>query len=364
MTRSERNADRLDRPIFIVGNPRSGTTLMLSYLERAASLWRLGRESRFLWADLAHPFDESRSALREAQHAPDLLDDVSATRAAVSARYVRACCRGGEDTAAHALRFVDRVAAQGASAWYYELPREVLTARYGSPPVGPPWAEDPGEIAPFTLDPHGECPSTDDRAAGLRVVDKDTSHVYRIPLLRRLFPDARFVFVTRDGPSAISSLIEAWRHPRWFFSYRMPVDLRLDGYSDRFEWGRQWWNLNLPPDWRQWVDRPLAEVCAHVWASGNIEILAHAPELTARGRAVTVRYEDLVDNPAATMARVAAAVEIDPADVEVERDYRAPAVVTDEQPSPGKWRRNAALIETVHDLMGPVQQRLGYGAAA
>lgn len=362
MPRSERPPDRLDRPIIIVGNPRSGTTLMLSYLERAPSLWRLGRESRFLWADLAHPLDDERAPLREAQRSAGPLED--STRAAVTARYVRACSRGGEDTAAHALRFVDRVAAQGASAWYYELPREVLTARYGPPPAGPPWAEDSGEIAPFTLDPHGACPSADDCAGGLRLVDKDTSHVYRIPLLRRLFPDARFVFVTRDGPSAISSLIEAWRHPRWFFSYRMPVELQIDGYSDRFDWGRRWWNLNLPPDWREWMNRPLAEVCAHVWASGNIEILAHAPELTELGQAVTVRYEDLVDDPAGTMVRVAAAVEIDPAEVVVEQDYRAPAVVTDAEPSPGKWRRNAALIESVHELMGPVQERLGYGAPA
>jgi hypothetical protein len=364
MWRAEETDMRLDRPILIVGNPRSGTTLMLSYLERAKSLWRLGRESRFLWADVAHPFDDTRASLRSAQRAPQLLADVGAARTAMTARYARACYRGGDETAGHALRFMHQVVAQGANPWYYELPRDVLEARFGTPPVGPAGADDPGEIAPFTFDAHGEHPTLENRAARLRLLDKDTSHVYRIPLLRRLFPDARFVFVTRDGPSGVSSLIEAWRHPRWFFSYRMPAELRIAGYSDRFPWGRNWWNLNLPPDWRTLADRPLEEICAAVWASGNLEILAHAPELEALGQAVTVRYEDLVENPAGTLARVAEVVEIDPRQVEVEPGYTAPAVVTDEQPSPGKWRRNAALIESVDELIGPVRQRLGYPVAA
>jgi hypothetical protein len=337
----------LDRPILIVGNPRSGTTLMRSYLERSPSLWRLGRESRFLWTDL-----EARR------------DDLDALRHEVADRYARACFRHPEETADNALRFVDRIAVQGANPWYYELPRDVLLARYGLPPSGPPCSHDPGEIAPFTLWSPAEYPTEEQVRAGLRLLDKDTSHVYRIPLLRRVFPDARFVFVVRDARSAVSSLIEAWRHPRWFFSYRVPVTLRIAGYSDRFPWGDRWWNLNLPPDWRELVSRPLAEVCACVWASGNLEILAHADDLAARGQAVTVHYEELVDDPAGATARVASAVEIEPDEVAVQEGFRAPAVVTDEAPSAGKWRRNADLIASVSDVLDPIQDRLGYPMVA
>ncbi len=42
-------ARRIVRPIFVVGSPRSGTTLLQHLLCRDPSVYRLGRESRFLW---------------------------------------------------------------------------------------------------------------------------------------------------------------------------------------------------------------------------------------------------------------------------------------------------------------------------
>lgn len=60
-----------------------------------------------------------------------------------------------------------------------------------------------------------------DEAAGRRDaaawVEKTPDHVFRIPLIRRAAPDARFVHVVRAGPDVVASLHEAtraWGHPR------------------------------------------------------------------------------------------------------------------------------------------------------
>jgi hypothetical protein len=346
--------------VLIVGNPRSGTTLLRAHLERSPTLWRLGRESRSLWDDFTHPLNPGGEALPDAQLDPDRLDDLNSFRVELTDRYLRACFRPDPGCPDDEGRVVERLAAQGVNPWYYEVPRPQLEERFGSPPSGPPFPHETAETPPFTplgfAGRSGEAERPDD----VRLLDKDTGHVYRMPLLRQLFPDARFLFVVRDAPPTISSLIEAWRHPRWFFSYRMPIELRIRGYSDRYPWGARWWNLNLPPDWPELVDRPLEEVCARVWASGNEQILAHLPDLDGRRQALLVRYEELCADPAGMMERVADFIGLPHEEIAVEPGFRPPPVVTEVPPYADKWHKNDALVRPVTDFFASVQARLGY----
>src|SRR5262249_6051022 len=55
----------------------------------------------------------------------------------------------------------------------------------------------------------------------------------RIPFLRALFPDARFVFLRRDGRATISSLIEGWRAGSRYETYRLPAPLPIAGTKGR-----------------------------------------------------------------------------------------------------------------------------------
>lgn len=50
------------------------------------------------------------------------------------------------------------------------------------------------------------------KRAPVRLFDKTPENSFRVELLARLFPDSRFLFVVRDGKATVSSLMEGWRH--------------------------------------------------------------------------------------------------------------------------------------------------------
>ena len=85
---------------------------------------------------------------------------------------------------------------------------------------------------PLRSAPRGRRPTAVERARGLRVLEKNNRSTFRIPFLRRVFPDAKYVFVVRDPKECIGSIMSAWLHPRSFFTHKVPNTLRIAGYSD------------------------------------------------------------------------------------------------------------------------------------
>jgi hypothetical protein len=189
-------------------------------------------------------------------------------------------------------------------------------------------------------------------------MEKSVQSCFRVPFLRKLFPDAKYVFVVRDPKASIASLIDAWLDPRWFFSYKVPGPLNITGYSDVFPWGKRWWNLSLPPGWQDLSYRPLEEVCARSWQIHNKTILHDFNELRSTGNAILVRYEDVTTTTEATMESVAAAAELpfSPS----WRIGKLPMVATQTPPEPNKWRRHEQAIRRVFHLVAPVGEELGY----
>jgi hypothetical protein len=351
---------RLDRPVFIVGSARSGTTLLRTCFERSPDLWRLGRASKYVWEQRFHPL--TRPSRDHVLTADDATDDV---RRDVVDAFAHECFRPTRRLVdEERRRFLDRAAAQGLDPWYYDVPEATLARWFpGEPPTGPPYAHETGEIPPFTFVEPAEWPTADQREAGLRILDKDPGLSYRLPFLDALFPDARYLFVVRDGRAAVSSLIEAWRHPRWFFTYRLPPELRLaiPGYTDTMPGGDRWWNLQLPPSWEAWRDRPLEEVCAHQWQASVESMLADADPILRRGDGMVVRYEELVARPREVLAAAAETAQID-ADPLV-GDADLPQVASATPASAAKWRHNEDLIARILPIIAPTQSRLGYDAA-
>lgn len=147
-----------DRPIFVVGCPRSGTT-MLSLMIHAHPRMAMPPESRFLlrswrnrkkFGDLSSP--EQRMAL------------------------AKACVRTGS-----------KVRDLGLD------PQEVLEAILAAPPT---YGSAYGTIFKMFADRHGKA----------RWGDKRPAYYQEVDLLLRLFPDAQIVHIVRDGRANVASL--------------------------------------------------------------------------------------------------------------------------------------------------------------
>ncbi len=58
-----------------------------------------------------------------------------------------------------------------------------------------------------------------------RLLEKLPSNSLRIPFMRRVFPDARVLHITRNGPDAIAAIRRGWQEP--------PKDLRVPRQRNR-----------------------------------------------------------------------------------------------------------------------------------
>jgi hypothetical protein len=189
-----------------------------------------------------------------------------------------------------------------------------------------------------------------------RLIDKTPRNSLRIPFVDALFPDARYVFLHRDGRDNVNSLITAWRTPR-YRTYRLPEPHGLAGVPDPY-----WWKFVLYPGWREHTPGPLEIVCAHQWVLSNdaarADLRSVAPE-----RTITTRYEDLIRAPEDEIDRIGGFLGL--TDTERLRSHarrlvqRPINIVT--PPEPDKWKReNPAEIETVLPLLAPTMEALGY----
>lgn len=128
-------------------------------------------------------------------------------------------------------------------------------------------------------------------AAGARVfLEKTPKNALRIPFFRRIFPDARFIFLWRDPRENIASIMEAWRDGRWITYPRLPG---FDGP----------WSLLLPPGWQQMSGKALAEIAAWQWEQANSIVLSDLRNMPAECW-TAVSYAQLLGAPDATVRRL------------------------------------------------------------
>jgi hypothetical protein len=270
---------QVERPIFVVGSPRSGSTLFFTILSTSSKVahWRPG-EAHEVW---------------EAEHHPML-------------RGWRSNVLGAED--------VDQRAAERIRRSFL-----LLTGK------------------------------------NKRLIDKTPRNVMRIPFIDAIFPDARFVMLSRDGRDNVNSLINAWRTGR-YKTYELPEPHEIPGVDPK------WWKFVLYPDWERDRKGPLEVVAARQWVASNEHILSAREEIED-GRWTEIRYEDLVDKPEQEVARIMEWLELDYEEAVRERAAatRTRLINTVTPPERGKWRReNPDEIEAIVPLISPTMEKLGY----
>ncbi|MFN2557324.1 MAG: sulfotransferase [Nitriliruptorales bacterium] len=263
-------------PVFLVGCPRSGTSMLFDLLRRHEALQGLTGEGHILWSNYQHPRRKGWASDRAT----------------------------AEDIAA------------GERGYLYTAIRHI--------------------------------------SQGLRFIDKTPKNVLRLPYLAALFPDATFVFIKRDGPDTVSSLIEGWQARRGI-SYRLPTALDLAEYRGRL------WSYILPPGWRERARSSFAEVAALQYVRSNETALVDRQYLPA-GSWVEVAFERLVAEPVLEVSRLLERFDLPPSErvLDRARHLNEHPVGAVSPPRPEKWRDRAHEIGRIIPQLKATTVRLGY----
>jgi Sulfotransferase family len=250
-------------PLFIVGAPRSGTSLLYKLLcLHPAAAW-ISNWSR---------------------RAPGVAPVAALNRLARRPSPARRSVWFGSDT---------------ANAYVYGRRRSLRERLYPMPVEGEPLYRHCG----VGQGPTGQ-PAEDRQAACLRrtfanlqrwsggrvLISKRIANNQRIPFLAAAFPGARFLHLIRDGRAVAYSLS------------------RVDWWED----GVVWWYGDTPRHWRERGGDPWELVATH-WVR-ELTSIEEGLTTVAPDRRLELRYEILVDDPAAALERVAgfAGLALDP----------------------------------------------------
>jgi hypothetical protein len=192
-----------------------------------------------------------------------------------------------------------------------------------------------------------------------RFVDKNNQNGLCVPYLHALFPDARFVYVRRSPGDNIHSLIEGWGRGDEFahWSAALPAEVRVDGGRYRR------WCFFLFDGWRDYLDRPIEEVCAAQYVAMN-EAILDARAAIPSSQWTEIVYEELVRDPVAAFRalweslglRFGPRQEAHCAEV-LGRPYNAFSPIRLD-----KWKEqgNRERIERVLPRVEPTAHRMGY----
>ncbi len=191
-----------------------------------------------------------------------------------------------------------------------------------------------------------------------RFVDKANQNCFRIPYLNKLFPDAFFVYVKRDGRDNINSLIHGWSRPEEFgaWSQDLPAEVRIDNGA------YMRWCFFLFLEWRNYLSSSIEEVCARQWVEANRSILM-AKEQIPGNRWTEIFYEDILSSSKETFQTIFRQLEL-PFDEEmklhcesmVKNPYNAFST-----PRLHKWRdENHERIGQILPIISDTMTDMGY----
>jgi Sulfotransferase family len=296
----------ITRPVLIVGAPRSGTSMLFQALSTHPELWSLYRESQeVLERSMATALRVRNSdALR-----PEDLQPGDAERLS--------------------REFFNRVGnAEAVGAISSRVPL-ILRAKLNKV---------------LTISRRGSKPAT------LRIVEKNPQNSFRLEFLKSVFPDARFVFITREPASNLASIYNGWQGSR-FRTYRLAADFIISDHRSRY------WHFGRPPGWEDKNGCSLIDICAFQWRAYNEACLRVAPVLAAP--VLRVRYEDLCNRPRDVLGRIAKWADLDPKPFARFADG-VPVVNTWSRPRADKWVTIAPLLEQVLPAVGDLAAELGY----
>lgn len=262
----------IERPIIIIGAPRSGTTILQRCLALHPELWHLRAESHHILEGPFHPNETKRKSNRcTADDANN--HDVNALRQNFYRQAINISC--------------------------------VLT--------NPGWLFSTNGLIPRLLSAAAikilGYSSKLRKPSSIRFLEKTPKNSLRVSLLNQIFPDALFVWNQRVPEDNIDSLVAGWNTidkigpvelPRFArASYPVADELELQNYSGK------WWKFALVPEWKSLHGRAIGEVAAWQYYQCNRYALKDFEKVDG-GRVISVKHERFVREPVSVIEKVLA----------------------------------------------------------
>jgi hypothetical protein len=154
-------------------------------------------------------------------------------------------------------------------------------------------------IRRYILGQGGDCPV---------VLEKTVANCLRVPFVAKVFPEAKFIHLMRDGRDVVASSMRQWQSPvDWRYSLKKARQFpirnfryaawyvgnrlrRLGTRSTRSVWGPRYPGIDDDV-----ATKELAEVCAIQWAK-CVDTATRDLQYVPVERVLSVRYEDLVSD--------------------------------------------------------------------
>ncbi len=203
------------------------------------------------------------------------------------------------------------------------------------------------------------------------VVEKTCANSLRVGFVDRIVPDARYVFIRRDGLDAVGSALKRWKAsldiPYLLQKARFVPPSDLPYYVGRYLWNQiyrlispeqrlAFWGPRLGGMEALLVQYTLEEVCALQWKH-CVERAEAAFASMSEGKVYAVNYETFVRSPQADLRRI-----VEFLSLEASERTLADAVAGVSARSVGKGREELgeALTRQILPLIEGTQRRLGY----
>ena len=165
---------------------------------------------------------------------------------------------------------------------------------------------------------HGAFQRFEKQSSAKVVVEKTCANSMRVPFIREIFPQARFLYITRDGRDVALSAAKRWtasvemEYLLKKLKYVPKIDIPYYGlrfvknriHQARSQEKRQAVWGPIFPEMASWAkDNPLIDVCARQWTESVNEADKAFAEMTEE-QYHHIKYEDFVTNPNEVLAGV------------------------------------------------------------
>lgn len=203
------------------------------------------------------------------------------------------------------------------------------------------------------------------------LIEKTCANSLRVGFVNAVVPDAKYIYLVRDGRDVVLSAMKRWVAPldvQYMLKkarFVPPTDLPY--YGSRFLWNRiqqyrssdrrlSTWGPRIPELTELARRSTLAEVCAHQWHR-SVERAETELDQLDDDRVTRVRYEDFVSEPVDALGEIVGWLGIDASDTLLRR---ATSKVSTKSVGNGLKGLSEEDIERVDAIGRPALENHGY----